>query len=244
MAKKNTDEKAPTAQGFGESQMFADPKSNQTSYLEALHINGKLIGENFAREQIALLRYEWTDEGIAERNEGKVESAARVTADGFEKACEARADHLSNESMEPWEAPDPMKELADAYVGKGMRPRFLSPVVVEKRARGLRGWEPVRDQNGNLVKLANMVLAQMPEEKARKRQRYYQEMGASQLDSHQSKQREEQERSARDGGGFQPLPSNATVQGRSAVGSAKGGADIDYTPTAKIGLQSVRGEKN
>jgi hypothetical protein len=70
-------------------------------------------------------------------------------------------------------APDPLKELAEKHVAPGMRPKFLSPDTV--RRRGTRGFEPVVDAKGNNVKFGEMVLAQIPEDVARKRQQTHQD---------------------------------------------------------------------
>lgn len=226
--------------GIGESRIFRDANaSDPYGHLRPLHMNGKPLAE-MPDEFLALINYEITDEGIAARNAGKPESAARVTAGPFEKSCAARGDHLGDEALEPWEAPDPMKELVNAHVPEGFRARFLSPRLLDGRA-GKRGWEIVKNDKGEPVKLANMVLGMMPEARALKRNKFYADRAAEQLQREQDSQKVEQERSARDtGGAVGPLGSNATVTGRFGVGTPDG-ADVPYNPQAQIGLRSVRG---
>jgi hypothetical protein len=234
--------KKPRSTGVGESKNFGNPQAPENSYLEKLHMGGKLIGENFTAAQIAMLRFEFTDEGIAERNAGKVESAARVTCDPFAKEVQHRDDDQNTVGMEPWEAYSPMKELEAKYMQPGMRARYLSDRTVQRS--GMRGWVPVKDERGNLVKLGNMQLAAMPEAKAKKRNQYFADLSANNIQRETEAQQEKQEQIAREGGPLAPT-SNATVIGRFGVGtgSEEGDQTYDGNPTATIGLQTRRGDQ-
>jgi hypothetical protein len=116
---------------------------------------------------------------------------ARVTATEFGKSVEERGEFRA-QHLEVWEAPDPMKEIAEKHVGPGMRAKFLNPDRVARD--GPRGFEVVKDENGDPVKLGRMVLGQMPEERAQARDRFYRKKGADRLqritEEHEERQRE------------------------------------------------------
>lgn len=128
-----------------------------------LHVGGVAI-RDLPLDMQGRILYQQTDEGIAENNAGKVDSAARVTKDGFTKTLEHRKDAVRDEGMSLDEAPNPMKELMEEHLKPGMKGRFLSPRVLDRRGR--RGWEPVLDASGQQVKVRDMILAQKPAEVA------------------------------------------------------------------------------
>ncbi len=157
------------------------------------HVNGQRVPDGFAH----VVPYELTDEGINERRKaanGKFATGATVTRGPLDAAIEQRRDFRRDE-MEPWEANDPMGDLAKAHVGAGMRPAFLSPDVIAKQ--GMRGYVAVPGKNGDPVTLGNMILAQMPEEKAQRRQEHYEGIGRAALTDMQGKFVEEQEKISR-----------------------------------------------
>lgn len=226
--------------GIGESKIFgAQYDATASEKLLACHVGGKPVSE-LPDEVVVLLSYDHTDEGIEERNRGKADSAARITDSHFDKQVQRFGDGLASD-MEPWEAPDPMKELADKYVRPGFRPKFLSQKNLNG-VRGARGFVPVLKENGDPVKLANMILGEMPEERAKKRNEHYREQARMQMKRHTEAQQEQAERTARDSGGhMRPLKSSDTVGSRIGVGSAEGGFDVQGHPTAEIGLRTYRG---
>lgn len=134
------------------------------------HVGGVPV-RNLPLEVQGRILYQQTDEGIEEANRDKVPGAARVTKDEFSKSCQHRKDAIVEQGMQPWEAPDPLREVAQRYVRPGFRPRFLAPAAIDQR--GMRGFEPVLDENGRQVKVRNLILAQMPEETARQRNEFY-----------------------------------------------------------------------
>jgi hypothetical protein len=101
-----------------------------------------------------------------------------VTADRFEKSVEQRRDFRARETQ-PWEAPDPMKELAEKHTPPGMKPKFLNPAKCDRE--GTRGFEVVKDALGNVVKLGRMMLGIMPIEKSKARGEFYRRKGAERL---------------------------------------------------------------
>lgn len=160
--------------GIPDSPIFTRDREEISNPVLALHVGGVLVSE-LPLEMQGRILYQQTDEGIAEWNAGKQEAAARVTKDSFTKTMEHRKDAVRDMGMDINDAPNPMKELMDKHVPKGMRGRFLSPRVIDRR--GMRGWEPVTDESGAQVKVRDTILAQMPEEQAKERGRKVREYG-------------------------------------------------------------------
>jgi hypothetical protein len=161
------------AAGIPDSQPFisGEGRPDQERILSC-HCGGVLVSELPQVVQDRIL-YQQTDEGIAEANEGRTGTGARTIQDEFSKACLQRKDGITERGMEPWEAPNPMADLAKAHIAPGMSPKFLSPARVDKD--GTRGFEVVKRPNGDPVKLRNMVLGQMPIERVKARNKFYQD---------------------------------------------------------------------
>jgi len=187
--------------GVGPSKVHRDPQAaDPYKHLRGLHIGGVPIAD-ISEDLVARLSYDHTDEAIAERNAGKAASAAHVrgaagdraavTARDFDLSVEERREFRES-GIEPWEAPDPMKELAEKHVGPGMVAKFLSPMQIDKR--GLRGYEIVKDSGGQPIAVGRMMLGQMPEAKARARREHYRKLGDARLaaikEENQERQRE------------------------------------------------------
>lgn len=184
--------KKPIAAGVGESKRFNAPAAFEP--VRELHVGGVPLSE--LGEAAALIPYDNTDEGIAEKLQ-KPQAVASVVRDELDGRILERRDARASD-MEPWAVPDPMKELAERYVRPGMRPKFLSPSKVQRE--GTRGFEVVKDERSEPVKLGNMLLAQMPEEKAIARTRHYQQLGLSKQAEMKNEFTEQQERLLRDAG--------------------------------------------
>jgi len=161
-------------QGIGESKAFNDLNAPEVDpRLKHCHVGGMPV-ENLPDDVKVRLFYRQTDEGIAEANEGKADSAARVSQDQLGKQIQERRDFLENNiPMEPWEAPDPLKAVADAHAKPGMRPKFLSERRLNKEGNFTRGFEVCMDASGDPVKMGTLVLAHMPEEMAERRNETY-----------------------------------------------------------------------
>lgn len=190
------------SRGVGESKVNRDPSAPSiVAALSGLHVGGVAI-EDLPEERIAQLAYGHTDEGIEERNRGKVESAARVTsthegrqstATSFDRFLEERRDFRTNASAADFQfSPDFVKEKAERFCRPGMRAALLSPMKIERE--GLRGNEIVRDEKGDPVKVGRMVLAEQPEAVAKARKEFYRRKGAERLGEietqHAERQRE------------------------------------------------------
>lgn len=155
------------------------------------HIGGKVVPD----ELYAMIPYENTDEGIAERL-ARPHAHASVTRDELSKRIERFGD--SRLAMEPWEDANPMQQIIDEHLPEGHRPKFLSERVI--RRQGKRGWQPVVGSNGDPVKLGELIFASMPEQKAAHRNKSYQAKGQAQIEQIHSEFQEKQEREFRDAG--------------------------------------------
>lgn len=171
--------KTQSAGGIGESRIFADPNAiDANAQLRECHIDGKLIRDYYTEDQISVLRWAWTDEGIAAANVGKLVGSGATVSDPIQKQLQRKKDDVLSRGMETYEASDPMREVIDEHGRPGFRNRFLSDSTVKKR--GMRGWQPVV-KDGEPVKLGGMVLAEMPVEKAVQRNKHYRDLGNDRL---------------------------------------------------------------
>jgi hypothetical protein len=133
------------------------------------HVNGQAIPAAFAH----VIGYESTDEGVAERL-AKPHASASVGRGPLEKSFEHRRDfRMAEDDAEA--APDPMGDLTRRYVGEGMRGKFLGPMSIDQK--GMRGYEPVKDERGEVVTLGRMILGEIPEETAVRRQQAAEDRG-------------------------------------------------------------------
>jgi hypothetical protein len=173
---------AQEAAGIPDSKPFIakDPVETGASRIAQCHINGVAIAEmNLGPEVLIAIDYWSTDEGVAERNaRPNVREASGITLgkDAFSKALDERRDDVTDREMELYKARDPLKEVADRHVGKGMRGKFLSSAKL-KEAGGTGDYEVVKNANGDPVNVRGLVLGQMPEAKAKARNRHYQDRG-------------------------------------------------------------------
>ncbi len=204
--------------------MATRKQTRQKAATDKKTVGGKPIDPAFEHA----IPHRYTDEGVEEYNNrpnvDKNGPRVEFVADEFDKKIQQRMD-----AMEPWQAPDPMQELAEAHVEPGFRARFLSDRVVQRS--GTRGWEVVKNEKGDPVRLATMVLAKMPEQRAKQRNVYYQEQAREQARDAIEHYQEEQERLIRDekAAGVAVLKSNETVR------------DYQTHRVGQIGLRSVRG---
>jgi hypothetical protein len=168
----------------------------------------------------------YTDEGIERRNaeleeQGRLADGptVKIVRDEFDMALAARND-AADGKLEPWSAPDPLKEANARVPNPKMKRRLLSPRTVARR--GMRGWEPVKDSRGDLVKVGDMFLGEMPIEKARQRNAHYQEIGNAQVRdaqaSHQTAVERVQKDAAKLGLGVVPLRDNEVVSDAQIAG--------------------------
>jgi len=175
-----------SAGGVGESKIFAAPEGTfDDNPILNCHVAGVLVRDLPEAVQSRIV-FRQTDEGIEqeearilEQNGGRPAANVEIGAGPEDKALQQRRSQIKDEDYEPYMARDMMRELADKHVPKGMRPKFLSPSKVKERA-GTGDWEIVK-VDGQPVTYKGMLLAQMPEKRARARNRHYQEKSREML---------------------------------------------------------------
>ena len=191
--------KTAMSAGIGESRIFAAPEGtfDPPGILDC-HVGGAPI-TGFPPEVQVRILYAQTDEGIAAAVKSTINAVpgVQILSDPLDKVILERRDFRES-NLESWEAPDPMKDLADRYVAPGMRPKFLSQDNIARGKTG--GFQPVIDEKGNPVRLGTLTLAEMPVARVVKRNEHYAEKGNAQLREIQEQFHTEQERFQRDAG--------------------------------------------
>jgi hypothetical protein len=103
-----------------------------------------------------------------------------VRSSTVENRMGERREALEN-GAEPWEAPDVLREMAEAHAAPGMRPKFISASKVAKEGGLVRGgWKVQLDAKGDPIRTGDLMLAVMPEEKAIQRNKFYQDKAKAQ----------------------------------------------------------------
>jgi len=203
----------------------ADPKGTP---VKARTVQGKPVPTHLEHA----IPHRLTDEGIDEENAKPHKKGHRVSVrDGFARQIEAR-EAAAKDLIEPWSAPDPIAEAVarDGDPRPDMTHKLLSDTVVKRR--GMRGFEPCRDEQGELIKVGGMTLARMPKALAKRRNEHYREEGNAQLRESEALLQEQQEKLIADGKavGLAPLrPHDVLRDSR------------DRTRTASVGLRMHRG---
>ena len=191
MAKKTEERrKNQEAAGIPDSKPFISDEPVETGETRMLqcHIKGVLVSDlNLPPQVIAALDYWSTDEGIEERNANpnvRPPSGVELGRGEFEKSLDQRRHEVKDRDFPLYEARDPLKEVADRYVGPGFRPKFLRPNKVKEESTG--DYEVVKypeghPRAGDPVRVKGMVLGQVPEEVAVARNAHYRKRGNDML---------------------------------------------------------------
>lgn len=137
--------------------------------LRGLHLN-EVPCEELPPNVWNFLTADRTDEGIREAQCGA--GTGRVGRSELEGRMAERRDGL-NAGMQPWEAPDVLKEAA-ANLPRGMRPKFINEARAKRGEAGSRGFEIYKGENGDPIRVGDLVLAAMPEDNAKARNAHYQ----------------------------------------------------------------------
>lgn len=169
------------AAGIPDSPIFRNTDRVERAVDERLlnaHVGGVPVRDLPLEMQLKLM-YRQTDEGIAEANQGKSELRAETMVDEFTKGCEQRKDGILDRGMEPWEASNPLGDVANAHVSPGFKGKFLSPSKLDKE--GTRGYRIVRHANGDPVKVRNMILGEMSQERVNARNKFFQDKAKNAL---------------------------------------------------------------
>jgi len=116
----------------------------------------------------SLEEIEQRDAQIRARNEGfpKVEFGHD---EWDKKNIQSRRD-AADELVDPWIAADPMGETVRAHEEPGFAYKFLSPRCND--VLGQRGYEIVRQENGDPVKMGTLLLGKIPEHIAQRRREF------------------------------------------------------------------------
>ena len=152
--------------GVGDSKPFNAPEGvfpedlANPRHLSNCTINGEPIPEHLW----GIFPWEMTDQGYAEKHEGKEHAHTRIVVDEVSNRINRRGEDLDR-GMEPMDASDPMRELAREYVPDGMRAKFLSARKVDSEGT-TRGYTICRKADGDPVRLGTSILGYMPEERA------------------------------------------------------------------------------
>ena len=190
-----------------------------------LTVSGKPIPVAFAHA----IPYGKTDQGIAEDNEGKEVPRVQMVRDEWQQMLAKRSDA----NVPVWASPDPMAETVDKHRKPGMAYKFLSPAHVAKK--GMRHYESVVDSRGDVVKVGDLVLGEIPLEMRNARNAYYQKQGNDELAAVEEAYRTNQERALLDAG-----------ISRDMASVLRAGDEVhDYDNPerqATIGVRSQRGE--
>lgn len=139
---------------------------------EVLTVNGQPIPDHL----LHAIPYANTDQGRAELNakliaEGRVDpSLPRVTvlSSEWDKRLQRMED--GKDGVDPWDHHDPVEAAKSQVLNpEGKSFHLLGDRTVDRN--GLRGFMPERNKRGELIKVGNMVLASVPEEVAKRRER-------------------------------------------------------------------------
>jgi hypothetical protein len=179
--KKAAIAKAPMSQGVGESKRFGGdynpPLAEGEVDWDKLTLNGQPIPPEIRTK----LLYHYTDQAIAQRMENQ--PAVQFTRHEEDKQIFDKFEDGLKANVEPWEGGvDPLIETKKAHEQPGTRYRYLSQAKVDRD--GWRGWEPVKVMVKGvetIVKLGNMMLGKMSEDRAIKRDKFFQSRAKEQM---------------------------------------------------------------
>jgi hypothetical protein len=99
-----------------------------------------------------------------------VDAVAKAFVDRIMK-IPARNVEVESESEDPLLLGRPMEEAVERYGNPGMAPKFLSDRCISHF--GMRGYQIVRDERGDPVKVGTLIMAEIPEWMADRRRRFY-----------------------------------------------------------------------
>lgn len=153
------------SQGFGPSKAFISPDA-PVNDVQEWTVNGKPWSEIDPILRAAI-PFENTDQGRAQKAAERPTSPHRVSiSDPVDRDLERRI--AEAEEGRPTVISGALAEAAAPYVRQGFVPGFKNPDVVKQN--GFQGWVPVRDANGDVVKVGEMICSEIPEGEYKRRQ--------------------------------------------------------------------------
>lgn len=190
-----------------------------------LTVDGKPIPDHLKH----VIAYDLTDQGKAEAS-AKLKASGRYTenhtaiaSSEFDKHLLRMADDANG--AEPWENANPI-DAAIARVPDATGKAFHLFGNATYDRDGSRGFVAEKDAQGNLIKVANMVLASMPADKAAKREQYFKDLAVGNEKAEGEKFREAQEQNRTQG--ITPLSPGETVQGNAAFSGLDESATVGH----------------
>jgi hypothetical protein len=163
----------PDSKNFGDPNVSPDPYEK----LRGTHINGvpfEIWAKGMPDEIVSRISYSLTDEGlaiqdrlVARERELPFGGAAN---DPDQKKILQRGDEL-DAGLGAEFSLDPLKEVLAPYQEPGYAYKFLSDMCV--RHLGMRGYEVVKDKNGDPVKYADLTVGRIPQRIADARRKKY-----------------------------------------------------------------------
>jgi hypothetical protein len=151
---------------------------------QQVEANGGYAQVEFLREKVEL------PGGIAPDGTHVPSMTLDLQADEEGKGLQKFAD-LLKDGIQPWdvEGGDVFGEAKRLYERPGYRIRALSKRTID--TRGMRGWSPVRDKNGKVAMVGNMIVGEMPLERVKQRDAYMKKQSHDQMVSANDKVREQ-----------------------------------------------------
>jgi hypothetical protein len=201
-----------------ETAAIAGTEGEQWEETPVLTLGGKPIPPEVAH----LVPYANTDQGIAERKAKRTHEPSGITfgRDPVDKKLDRMAD---------FDDYDPYKELSQRHAKPGMVHRMLSPTVIKRK--GMRGWQPVKEEDGQPAKHGDMILAEVPAKEKARRDRRLELLNRESLQEAAENFAEESAKAIRDSGvmGVAPLTAGDHLN------------DWDSSAETTIGRSSSRG---
>jgi len=178
-AAKRAPRKASAPQGAKPGAAGADPRLPHRYTDDGIdERNERLAREGRLAEgpSVAVRSRDAKAEAIAsDIQQGRRRAAPRGDVPDMSADMRERLDRIEDkyqgESVEPWMVADPLAEVAQRHRRPGMVQRFVTEDTLDKR--GKRGFELVRDQAGNVPRVGRLLLAEMPEAMAKRRNAHF-----------------------------------------------------------------------
>jgi hypothetical protein len=160
--------------------------------------NIPVADQNFAHVLPGPSNEEIAAEHERRKQEDPFYARVQMGTDAKDKAL----DGFGDIEFDPLGLSDPLLAMKNQYAKPGMALKLLSPRVMN--TLGPRGYQIVKQENGDPVTSGNMVLGEIPEKYAKARQRAVSQRTNEEMQSLKARQAEGVERAQRDakGGGI------------------------------------------